>query len=221
MKLKDLAKSSSPFYLAAVPPSERLGNRPLFQKIFGLRTVPDLGVLTDSFAAAVDVPVVHRSSSLAPGLYGSRFRFWEFSKARNAFTGILNHFAMTLGVLAIMFAPVRMLMRKFMFQPGQGPERNEASKHDGIEYRGIATADDVATDGKAAKRAFGKLAFEGDLYWLTGLVLAEAAMVILKNEDELVEKSGGGLLTPSTLGQEYVDRLTQAGVLIETKMMEY
>ncbi|KAK2753251.1 hypothetical protein FQN54_007942 [Arachnomyces sp. PD_36] len=220
VKVKDLMKSSGPFSIAAVPPSEKLGSRSLFEKIFGIRTVPDLGTLTTSIAASVDVPVVHRSSSLAPGFYGSRFRLWELMKARNAFTGILTHFAIAIGFFAIMFSPVRMLLQRYIFQPGQGPERNEASKHDYVEYRGIATADEVTTNGRPAKRAYGKLTFEGDMYWLTGLLLAEAAMVILKNEKELVEKNNGGLLTPSTLGQEYVDRLNQAGVSIETNMLE-
>lgn len=191
------------------------------ERILGLRTVPDLGTLTTSLIAAVDVPVVHRSSSLTPGFYGSRFRFWELAKARNAFTGFFTHIALSIGFLCLMITPIRMLLQKFILQPGQGPERNEASKHDYIEYRGIATADEEYKTGKKAKRAFGKLTFEGDMYWFTGLLLAEAAMVILKNEKELVKKNGGGLLTPSTLGQEYVERLDNAGVMIETKMLEY
>lgn len=220
MKLNQLINLANPFVLAAAPPSQNLGSCSLFGRIFGLRTVPDLGTLTTSLTASVNVPVVHRSSFLAPGLYGSRFRYWEFAKARNAFTGVITHFVTAFGFLCLILTPIGMLLKKFVFQPGQGPERNEALKHDYIEYRGIATADEDSKEEKKAKRAFGKVAFEGDMYWFTGLALAQAAMVILTNEKELVLKNSGGILTPSTLGQEYVDRLDEAGVTLETKMLE-
>lgn len=220
MSLSEFRESSGATALQAAP-SKNTGSRSLCERIFGLRTVSDLGILTTSLTAAVDIPVVNRSSSLRPDFYGSRFWFWEYAKARNAFTGVITHLAFTIGFLAVLLSPVRMLLQKFVFSPGQGPEQNEALKHGYVEYRGIATADEDPKNGGEAKRAFGKFVFEGDMYWFTGLLLAEAAMVILKNEEELVKKSGGGLLTPSTLGQEYVDRLEKAGVVFETKMLQY
>jgi short subunit dehydrogenase-like uncharacterized protein len=216
-----MSKNADPFLIAAVQPSEKLGSRSLSQKILGICTVPDLGTLTTSLFAGVDVPVVYRSSTMAPSFYGSRFRFYEFAKARNALTGVITHFAIILGLLSLLLlSPLRMLLQKYLYQPGQRPERNEALKQDYVEYRGIATADEVTTGGKEATRAFGKLSFEGDMYWFSALLVTEAAMVILKNEEEIFEKSGGGFLTPSTLGQQYVDRLGKAGVWIETKILE-
>ena len=60
--------------------------------------------------------------------------------------------------------------------------------------------------------------YEGGIYNVTGIFVTEAAMVILRGpKDILARKLGGGILTPSTLGQPFIDRLIQAGVTFETK----
>lgn len=40
------------------------------------------------------------------------------------------------------------------------------------------------------------------------MAIAEAAMVILRGGDNEARRSGGGILTPATLGDEFIERLT-------------
>lgn len=43
-------------------------------------------------------------------------------------------------------------------------------------------------------------------------------MVLLKDE-KLVQRLDGGLLTPATLGQAFIDRMKNAGLVFEVEMM--
>lgn len=52
----------------------------------------------------------------------------------------------------------------------------------------------------------------------TGVCLAEAALVISR-EKTFAHETGGGLLTPATLGEPYLDRLQKAGLSSEFRIM--
>jgi short subunit dehydrogenase-like uncharacterized protein len=54
---------------------------------------------------------------------------------------------------------------------------------------------------------------------VTGLLLCNGAISILK-DDVVAKKLGGGVLTPATLGQPFIDRLNASGFTFETKLME-
>jgi short subunit dehydrogenase-like uncharacterized protein len=54
---------------------------------------------------------------------------------------------------------------------------------------------------------------------VTGILLTQAAITLLK-DDVVAHKLGGGILTPATLGQPYIDRLNNAGFKFETTMLE-
>jgi short subunit dehydrogenase-like uncharacterized protein len=110
--------------------------------------------------------------------------------------------------------PVRWLLRKFIFAPGSGPRR-EDSTNDRLEYHAIATP-----EGEQTKRVFGKISYEGGMYLFTGLLLAEAALVILNEEETIRKVSRGGIVTPATMGQGFVDRLEKVGCNIETKVYQ-
>ena len=56
------------------------------------------------------------------------------------------------------------------------------------------------------------------MYHLTGVCLAESA-VILAREKTLANELGGGILTPATLGPAYLDRLQKAGLKTEVRVM--
>lgn len=60
--------------------------------------------------------------------------------------------------------------------------------------------------------------FDGSMYHLTGICLAESA-IILAREDTFAHKLGGGVLTPATLGASYLERLQKAGLKTVVKMM--
>ena len=57
------------------------------------------------------------------------------------------------------------------------------------------------------------------MYSVTGACLATGA-IVLAREDETVGRLGGGILTPASLGQGYVDRMREAGLVIETRLMD-
>jgi short subunit dehydrogenase-like uncharacterized protein len=46
-------------------------------------------------------------------------------------------------------------------------------------------------------------------------------MVILQEEEKVKKISRCGIVTPATMGQEYVDRLDAVGVKIQTRLFQY
>ena len=203
--------SSSP--IKRIPPKS---STPLTSKLFGVRRVPRLGILTSSINAGPDIATVQRSWGLLDGgsFYGPNFQYHEYMTVPNFIVGAAFHTALAIGALALTLSPVRWLIKKFIYAPGQGPIK-EATLKDSFELRAVATADQ---EGGNPRQALGRLRHEGGMYYLTGIFLAEAAMVLLEDED-LVKKLGGGLLTPSTLGQHFIDRMVRAGMIIETQIL--
>jgi len=53
---------------------------------------------------------------------------------------------------------------------------------------------------------------------MTGIFATEAAITLLR-DDTQAHKIGGGFLTPATLGEAYIDRLNNAGIKIDVRMM--
>jgi hypothetical protein len=160
--VKELAAAHSPYGICPIPGPKVAESKSLITKIFGIRTVPDLGILTTSFGGVADRPIVHRSWGLLGGdkFYGPNFRFSEFMKARNYLGAVFIHFAITMGALLLAFPFFRSLARKYVYQPGDGPTK-EQSKNDRVEYRGIGIPD-VQTPNPP--RAFCKASFQGSLY---------------------------------------------------------
>jgi short subunit dehydrogenase-like uncharacterized protein len=199
------------------PPRSSLEGPTLLQKLFGVRQVRDLGTLSTSIQGAADATIVHRSWGLFEngGFYGPKFRFSPYMHVRNSFTGILVHFALAVGMIALILSPIRSLLKSFVFQPGEGPSK-ESSRRDRIEYRAIATVD--SADPNDPKRITGRMAWDGSLYYLTGVFLAEAAITILRDETPAVGM-GGGSLTPASLGAPFLERLQKAGLRTDVKVM--
>jgi short subunit dehydrogenase-like uncharacterized protein len=215
-KMKDLAKAAEPHYLSLSPPS-KVEPTPLLQRLFGSHFIPHLGTVTTAFSAGVDVPIVHRSSSLMPGLYGPNFRFQEFAKVRNAFFGVVIHLALVAIGIAVAIPPLRWLAQKLAYAPGEGMPKERTAKGR-VEFRGIAIADQEAAENKAGK-AFGKLTCDMGPYEMTGLCVAEAAMVLL-DQKRVPTKGEGGIFTPAFLNRAYIDRLEKVGVKIETNVLQ-
>jgi short subunit dehydrogenase-like uncharacterized protein len=109
---------------------------------------------------------------------------------------------------------MRWLLKKWAYDPGQGPTK-EAFQNNRLVYKAIAKA-----DCEPEKRAVATFEYTGGGYYLTGILVTEAAMTILKGNEMPAAKMGGGLLTTATLGEEYVERVRKAGVKIEVAMME-
>ncbi|KAK1071694.1 hypothetical protein LTR74_003065 [Friedmanniomyces endolithicus] len=215
--LSHLGKSGQPWSLASAKPTQPAPSRPLLEKVTGVRTVSDLGTLTDSLQSAADIPIVNRTWSLIDGgrFYGPNFHMTCYARTRNTLTGLGVHLVMTLGFLAILLPPVRWLLQRFVVQPGDGPTKEEA-KNDYVEWRAIAHAE--VSDPSDPKRAYARMRFEGSMYLLTGICLAEAAVTIARDRTPAHE-IGGGMLTPAMLGAPYLERLQKAGLKTEVRMM--
>ncbi|KAL2851601.1 Saccharopine dehydrogenase-domain-containing protein [Aspergillus pseudoustus] len=209
-----LLASTQPFSLAASTPTPTIPSEPIMARVLGVRAIRGLGTLTKSPTDFCDITTVHRSSTLMREFYGPRFYFRQFLRVRNAFTGILFNFAFLLGTSFLLLAPVRWLVKKIIYAPGSGPTE-ESGRNDRCEYRAIATPDKY-TD----KRVLGKMKFEGSMYLFTGLLLAEAAMVIVENEEKVKKVSRCGIVTSAVLGQDYIDRLEKVGCTVETEVLE-
>jgi len=182
-----------------------------------VRSIRDLGAVTTSPNGFADMTIVHRSSTLMPEFYGKRFFFHQFLYVRNTLIGALVHIGLIFALVLLMIPPVRWVLRKFIFAPGKGPSI-QASQNDRLEYHAVATADQ---SDPSPIRVFGTLTFEGSMYVLTGLLVSEAAMVILREEEKVKKTSRCGIVTPATLGQDYIDRLSNVGVNIETRVFQY
>ena len=176
--------------------------------------MPQLGILTSSIFAAPNRVIVQRSWALQDGgrLYGPRFTYEEYRRVRNRIFGAGIHFALGLLGLVIVTPLLRWIVKRFMYASGEGPSK-ESTKDELVEYRAIGTADQ---DSPTQNRALARFRYDGGIYYLSGLLLAEAAMVILQNDD-LADNLGGGVLTPAMLGQPLIDRLRSAGVIIEAE----
>ncbi|KAF1990987.1 hypothetical protein K402DRAFT_389188 [Aulographum hederae CBS 113979] len=212
--LSTLAASMKPYALSPIPGPTLPSPFSLLSKIIGVRSVPDLGMLTTSPTGSTDITIVNRSWGLLDGgnLYGHKFNFHEFFRVRNWFQGLLMHFSLSFGMLALMAPPVRWAVKKLVTQPGFGPSE-ENSKNDFIHYKAIAK-----TDSEPVRRAEATLKYHGGMYYLTGVLIAEAAMVILRGKSPAHEL-GGGVLTPATLGEEFVERLDKVGVNTSVRML--
>lgn len=60
--------------------------------------------------------------------------------------------------------------------------------------------------------------WNGGMYDLTGVFLAEAAVTIAR-DNTFAHELGGGVLTPATLGSAYLERLQKAGLIHEIRTL--
>ncbi|KPM43505.1 hypothetical protein AK830_g3076 [Neonectria ditissima] len=219
--IEEVKAASSPY--AQSPISHAEPSRPkdsILEKILGVRTVPNLGMLTTSPMGSTDIAVVERTWGLlseTPSrkdqFYGPRFTWAEYLKTRNWLSGVFLHWMLMVGIVLLAFVPsVRALLKRRVFQPGEGAKR-EDTENEEIEYRGVAYPDSEKPIGKIA---YCRTFHRGGMYYLTGMLLAETAATILEDDNEL----GGGIYTPACLGQGLIDRLDKAGLKFEVKLLD-
>jgi hypothetical protein len=186
------------------------------QKFTGVWSYPRLGHLTTSITAKPNEAIVHRSAGLTPYFYGFNFSYEEYMAVGSPVVGMLIHFFITILMLLLAFPPTRALLKMFAtYAPGSGPTK-ESTKRDAFELRAVAVAEQLA---KQPRKALATFRWEGGVYHLTAVLIAEAAMVILTKEEEVKKNHGSGFLTPSCLGDEYLDRLDKVGVKINVQQI--
>jgi short subunit dehydrogenase-like uncharacterized protein len=82
-------------------------------------------------------------------------------RPRHWLHGILIHYGLSLLFFIIITPPLRALVKRFVYKPGEGPDI-EVAKRDKIEYRGIAEPD---VEGTVTERAFGRCWYAGSMYY--------------------------------------------------------
>ncbi|KAL8927502.1 MAG: hypothetical protein Q9208_002307 [Pyrenodesmia sp. 3 TL-2023] len=217
--LREVSKASAPWALSPIAGPKWSTGVPFSTKIFGVRQKPNLGTLTTSITAGPNVAIVQRTWGLlgGPDSYGPNFQYHEYMRVKNWLAGAIIHFALGLGLIVLAIPPLRWILQyaaHSFYAPGQGASREDADEA-AFELRAVAEADE---DSPNPRMAMAKFRYDGGLYYLTGVFLAEAAMVLLKDE-KLTKKLGGGLLTPAMLGQPFIDRLRNAGIVLESRIM--
>ncbi|KAL9598603.1 MAG: hypothetical protein Q9179_003856 [Wetmoreana sp. 5 TL-2023] len=218
--LGELARSTAPWALSPLKGSTSSATVPLSTRLFGVRKSQHLGTLTTSIWAGPNVAIVQRTWGLLGGPksnYGANFHYHEYMRVKNWLAGAIIHGALGLLFIAIITPPVRWLIQVAahnFYAPGQGASK-EVTANESFELRAVAEADQ---DLPNPRRAMAKFRYDGGLYYLFGIFLAEAAMVLLQNDD-LTEKLDGGVLTPAMLGQPFIDHLRNAGITIESRVM--
>lgn len=240
--LSEIRDVHVPYALSPIPAPAVNSSVSLFSKILGVRTVRDLGTLTTAVSSISNTPVVQRTWGLlgGPKFYGPHFDFSELMRARNLFTGVLLHLALVLLLILLSLKPVRWLLKKYLPMPTREAVENDVA-NSRFDLRGIALPD-VPPGAETTKRAYCRVSYVGGAYHrkssshvacfekllapllmylqVTALLLSQAALTILKDDGIVAKKLGGGVLTPATLGQPFIDRVHEAGFKFELKLLD-
>lgn len=156
--MQEVKEANSPYAQSPIPHREPMRPKDsILEKIFGVRTIPNLGLMTTSAMASTNIPVVERTWGLlseTPSrkdeFYGPNFTWSEHMKARNWLHGIFIHWLLLIGgMLVVSIPPLRAFVKNRVTQPGEGA-KPEDTENDALEYRCIAYPDSEKTTGKAA-----------------------------------------------------------------------
>ncbi|KAF5535261.1 Saccharopine dehydrogenase Homospermidine synthase [Fusarium phyllophilum] len=163
-----------------------------------------LGHLATFFVAWGNESVVQRSAALNPKIYGQDFVYKEYSPAAGLISALLMHMITKLGTFLLAVPWFRSFIRGKSFDRGYGPGRDESRKMESAEWKAVGYV-----TGKKEPVALAEFSYKGALVDMAAILAVEAAATI--NQLNKTEATGAGLLTPSTLGITFVDRLRAAG----------
>lgn len=190
-------------------------SRTASQKFFGVWEYPFLGTLTTSITASPNMAVVHRSAGINPLFYGFNFTYEEYMRVSTPIIGYLIHAILSIFTFIMLFPPFRMIAKALVTKAGSGPSK-ESGKNDYFEIRAVAVAEQL---NQKQRKAMASFRYDGNMYTLTAVTLAEGAVALLGGLDALQKKYGAGFLTPSCLGDKYVQGLEKAGVKFSVKQL--
>lgn len=121
-----VAAAYEPFALSSTQPPPTSIRRAMSWRtlLFGTKWDRDLGELTSCFQSTLDNALVQRSWGLFDKgrLYGENFGYGEWAVAGSSIGGALENLKLRIVVWMVAQAPVRWLMKKFAFQPSEGPD---------------------------------------------------------------------------------------------------
>ncbi|KAJ3539653.1 hypothetical protein NM208_g5397 [Fusarium decemcellulare] len=173
--------------------------------LLGHRHDSVLGHLGTSFVAWGNQSVVQRSAGLDLQTYGKSFIFREYIPATGFLSAAIIHLVTKLGILLLGIPIFRSFVRGKSFDPGSGPDRAESREIESAEWKAAAYI-----EGKVDPVAVATFGYKGALVDMSAVLAVEAAAAIQdKAKNDGSRK--GGLLTPSTLGSPFVDRLRKVG----------
>lgn len=204
-------------------PTEPIKPSSLWTKLFGLLYIRNLGWLGYQPQGPIDRAIVHRTWGLLDGTsdrYGDNFDWHAWARLWGPIAAVFWHFTLWSLTALFLLRPVRWLLSKVWYKPGNGASVDKTQKN-WLEYRTVGDVDDGPAQKPVNKRrSVVRLRFDSDPYIFTGVTLAEAAKIIVRRNDTQAHKLRGGVLTPATLGDSYVAALTEGGVTIDVKSAE-
>ncbi|KAJ5155790.1 Saccharopine dehydrogenase-domain-containing protein [Penicillium capsulatum] len=216
--LRHLYRAHAPFSLSPKQPNPAVPPRKtsLRMKMFGLLRIKPLGWMAYQPQGPVDRAIVHRTWGLlepTSASYSHDFDFHAWLKVWGPLTAMLWHFGALLIVPWVLLRPIRKLLPRLWYQPGEGAGEGKI-KNNWFEYRGVAEADAPI---QPTPKAFVRMRYEGDPYIFTAVALGEAARIVLWQHGTWAHHFKGGVMKPATLGDHYVSQLRAAGVTMEVQ----
>ncbi|KAJ5375700.1 Saccharopine dehydrogenase / Homospermidine synthase [Penicillium concentricum] len=201
-------------------PFRKQTKTPWIARVFGYRYTQELGSLATSFTGPGNQAVVYRSASQNPDLYGPDFHFEEYLPANDVMAAVFVHLITKVLLVLISIPLIRRLMRILAMRMDSAPDMNQLRHVERAEFRAVGRG----SGQEEAPRISASFVREGALYELTALVTCVGARVLLdwKTSADRAGKDArghGGVVTPSFLGVEYVDRLKDAGIKIEVGLL--
>jgi hypothetical protein len=218
--------------LASCVPGAGL-HRPYSTSLLPVRPDPVLGSLTFNPSAMADRAVVMRTWSLFQRYggenehYGERFSFSGYTRVNSLLQGWLSFLGTSVALLfVVVFPPFRWLLSWLAPARGIGPQVSDNEKHF-VEWRAVAKADEE-NEGNW-NRTTGLMRIDIDVFSCSALLVSEAALSLVgqlaaarseKGVPSLSMRLGGGVLTPASLGWDYVERLKNAGLRTHVELLK-
>ncbi|UPK92710.1 hypothetical protein LCI18_003645 [Fusarium solani-melongenae] len=174
--------------------------------LLGYRYDPVLGHLGTSFVAWGNQSVVQRSASFDAQTYSRDFIFREYIPTSNFFSAAIVHVITKLGIILLCNSWFRSFVRRKALDPGSGPDREESRRVESAEWKAT-----VYMKGEKEPVAMAEFGYQGALVDMAAILAVEAAAAIMEMSKFKSDGSPiAGILTPSTLGLWFVDRLKKA-----------
>ncbi|KAK5414285.1 hypothetical protein LTR06_004098 [Exophiala xenobiotica] len=211
------ADALKPYALSPIPPPKAAGRVSLLDRLLGSRNIPPFGVVTHFPQAECDIGIVHRSWGLYEqgNYYGENFSFGEYQLVGSRLKAFLMSYTVFFIRTALAFIPpLRWLLKKILPPSGSGPPKSEFQNYR-VVFKTVATADSVPEH-----KVMATLSYKGSPYYLTGVLVVQAALTLLQGEDTLGKRLKG-MVTPATWGMELVSRIKQqAGVELDVRLLD-
>jgi short subunit dehydrogenase-like uncharacterized protein len=199
--------TGDPWGLSPRPEPASAKTLTFFDRLTGHRFVPSLGHLATSFVGISNESVVHRSAGLHPELYGPDFVYREYLPVGSTTAAVFVQLLTKFGIALLSFGFLRKLLRYLSFEPGSGPDLQVSRRTERVDFQTVAI--ETKTEVPLVKAQF---LYEGALTEVSAVLAANAAAVLLRGSKTQDPIGEFGVVTPSTLGMDFVDRIRDAGV---------